>query len=185
MIALMGSHALLSFKRGASILKNAVCVFPSFPAQKNIVDIELTEKGLLERSRYPHNWDELDWKVFFAMESDPTRSFGKVGGELGVTWNTVRDHFEKIVPDCEIWTTFYPRGYTSYQQALLKFNTKYERNLWDELKKIDRSSFIYKYDNTILLLLFYEDFNDLKRFELLKKEGKIKNLSVSTPIAWL
>lgn len=76
------------------------------------------------------------------------------------------------------------KGYNYYQQALLKFKSKYEENLIKELEMIDRSSFLYKYDDTLLLLLYYEDYKDLKKFELLKKERKISNLSFSAPIAW-
>jgi len=183
-IACMGVYSLLAFRHGASILKNAICVIPTFPKEIDISDIELSEKGEIERDKYPKNWNELDWSVFHAMKKNPNRSFGKVGGELGISWVTVRTHFRKILNDCKVLVSFYPKGYNYYQKALLKFNTKYERNLWEELKRIDRSSFLYKYNDTILLILFYKDYNDLKRFEILKKEGKIKNLKVSTPIAW-
>lgn len=183
-IALIGEYSLLCFRRGASILKNAICVIPSFPAKKRIPEIELTEKGVIERAKYPNNWDDLDWKVFNSMENDPNRSFGIVGGELRVSWTTVQTHFKKILKESAIWVSFFPKGYNYYQQALLKFKSKYEENLIKELEMIDRSSFLYKYDDTLLLLLYYEDYKDLKKFELLKKERKISNLSFSAPIAW-
>ena len=181
--ALMGTYSLLCFRRGASILKNALCVIPSFPAEKEISEIELTEKGDIERAKYP-NWDDLDWQVYHSMRRDPNLSFGKVGGVLGVSWTTVQMHFEKILKDVDIWVSFYPKGYNYYQKAILKFNTKYEKDLVSELQKIDRSSFLYKYDENLLLYLFYEGYKDLRRFEILKKEGKIRDLSFSTPIAW-
>jgi hypothetical protein len=180
----MGVHSLLAFRHGASILKNAICVTPSYPGEKKISDIELAEKGEITRDEYPHNWNDLDWSVFSCMKKNPGRSYGKVGGELGVSWVTVREHLKKILNDCKVSTSFYPKGYNYYQKALLRFTTKYERNLWEELKKIDRSSFLYKYDDSILLILFYEDYNDLKIFDILKKERKIKNVELSTPIAW-
>jgi len=183
-IALMGAYSLLCFRRGASILKNAVCVIPSFPAKKKISEIELTEKGIIERAKYPSNWDDLDWQVYFAMEDNPNLSFGKVGGKLGVSWTTVQIHFKKVLKDTDIWVSFFPKGYAYYQKALLKFKTKYEENLKLELQKIDRSSFLYKYDEDLLLLLYYENHEDLRRFEVLKKEGKIRDLSFLVPIAW-
>lgn len=183
-IACMGVHSLLAFKKGASILKNAICVTPTYPGKMKISDIELTEKGEIARDEYPHNWNDLDWSVFSAMRKNPGRSYGKAGGELGVSWVTVREHLKKILNDCKVSTSFYPKGYNYYQQALLRFKTKYERNLWKELKKIDRSSFLYKYNDSLILILFYEDYTDLKIFDILKKERKIKNLEFSTPIAW-
>lgn len=183
-IALMGAYSLLCFRRGASILENAICIIPSFPAEKRISEIELTEKGDIERAKYPHNWDDLDWQVYYSMKKNPNLSFGKVGGNLGVSWTTIQIHFKKILKDIDIWVSFYPKGYGYYQQALLKFKTKYEKDLESELRGIDRSSFLYKYEENLLLYLFYEDYKDLRRFETLKKEGKIKDLSFSTPIAW-
>ncbi|MBU7012179.1 MAG: hypothetical protein HXS46_15950 [Theionarchaea archaeon] len=182
-MGLMGTFSLLAFKRGASILKYAICTIPSYPGRKSITEIELTEKGPIERDEYPRGWDELDWKVFNSMR-DPTRSFGKVGGELGVSWTTAQAHYKKILKDCKIWVTFFPEGYSSYQQAILTFETDYEENLKKELEKIDRTSFLYKYNNTNILFLLYHDYRDLRKFELLKKEKKIRNLTFSTPIAW-
>lgn len=183
-IALMGTYSLLCFRRGASILKNAICVIPSFPAGKSISEIELTEKGIIERAKYPDNWDDLDWQVYYAMKKNPNLSFGKIGGKLDVSWTTVQVHFEKILKNTDTWVSFFPKGYNYYQKALLKFKTKYEKDLKSELQKLDRSSFLYKYNESMLLLLFYEDYKDLRRFEILKKEGKIRNLSFSAPIAW-
>ena len=162
----------------------AICIIPSFPAEKRISEIELTEKGDIERAKYPNNWDDLDWQVYYSMKKNPNLSFGKVGGNLGVSWTTIQIHFKKILKDIDIWVSFYPKGYGYYQQALLKFKTKYEKDLESELRGIDRSSFLYKYEENLLLYVFYEDYKDLRRFETLKKEGKIRDLSFSTPIAW-
>jgi hypothetical protein len=181
-MALMGAFSLLAFRRGASILKYAVCISPTYPAEKKITEIELHEKGEIEENKYP-NWDDLDWKVFNRMR-DPTRSFGKVGGELRMTWMTVRKHFQKIIKDCDIWLSFYPKGEKTYPEAILTFKTKYEANLKSELEKIDRTSFMYKFNETIILYLHYDTYKDLKTFEILKKERKMRELQFSRPIAW-
>lgn len=182
LMALMGAFSLLAFRRGASILKYAVCISPTYPAEKKITEIELYEKGEIEKNKYP-NWDDLDWKVFNRMR-DPTRSFGKVGGELEMTWMTVRKHFQKIIKDCDIWLSFYPKGEKTYPEAILTFKTKYEANLKSELEKIDRTSFMYKFNETIILYLHYDTYKDLKTFEILKKERKMRELQFSRPIAW-
>lgn len=177
----MGNHSILAFKRGASILKSAVCVIPSYPAKKEITDIELTEKGELKPSLYPHGWDDYDWKVYQAMRR-PNKSFGKAGGETGLCWGTVRDHFKKILKDCSVWASFYPLGFKTYQEAVITFKTKYEQNLKNELQKIDRTSFLYKFDDTIILILHYLSYTDLKIFVKFKKARKIKNLKFSAPV---
>ena len=114
-IALMGAYSLLCFRRGASILENAICIIPSFPAEKRISEIELTEKGDIERAKYPNNWDDLDWQVYYSMKKNPNLSFGKVGGNLGVSWTSIQIHFKKILKDIDIWVSFYPKEYGYYK----------------------------------------------------------------------
>ena len=182
LLALVGYYSIFYFQKGASILKNALCIIPSYPAKKSILDIELSEKGEIERDNYPFGWDEIDWNVYHAMR-DPTRSFGKVAGELGTDWETVRKHYQKILKQCKIWISFFPLGYNFYRQAFLTFKTDYELNLIEELQKTDRTSFLYKFDSTIALMLYYTDYREVKRFEYLKKEKKIKNFRYSMPLA--
>jgi hypothetical protein len=120
---------------------------------------------------------------------DASTSFGKVGGKLGVPWQTVRDHFNKIVDDCKPWIIFLPKGYDNYQQAYLMFKTDYEVGLREELQKLDRTSIIWKFNDTILLHLFLDEtlfklHRHYQNFFNLKKEGIIHDLHVSIPIGW-
>ena len=170
LMALMGNYSILMFKKGANLLKYAKCIFPSFPAKKRIKDIELSEKGDFERDKYP-NWNDIDWRVFEKMR-DPTRSFGEVGGELNLSWTAVQTHFKKISKDCDIWLSFYPKGFKEYHKAILVFKTDYARDLVLELEKIDRSSFLFAFENRKILFFHYEDYTDLHLFENLKKEKK-------------
>ena len=183
LLALTGNYSIFYFQKGASILKNAICIIPSYPEKKSILDIKLSEKGKIERDNYPFGWDEIDWEIYHAMR-DPTRSFGKVAGELKIRWETARRHYQKISKQCKIWISFFPLGFKSYRQAFLTFETDYEMNLIEELQKIDRTSFLFKFDSTIALMLYYTDYKEIKKFEYLKKEKKIKNFKYSTPLAW-
>jgi hypothetical protein len=148
----------------------------------------LDQKGELPRDQYPHGWDDLDWDVYEHMKT-PNVSYATVSSTLGRAWYIIRDHFEKIVKDCKTWILFLPKGYDNYQQAYMMFKTDYEVNLRDELKKLDRTSIIYKFDDTILLHLFLDEaLHKLHQYYRLffeyKKEGIIHDLHVSIPIKW-
>ena len=182
-VAFCGEHAVLVFKRGACVLQYAEAVVPSFPAKKTILEIKLTEAGKLEPDPFPHNWDELDWKVYYHMKN-PLISYPKVAEALGVTWQTVRNRYKRIVKNCKTWISFFPRGYGNYSQTFLTFKTDYEVGLRKELQKLDRTTYLYKFGDTIIVNLFYELSIEHYAFSKLEKEGLIRDLSASIPIEW-
>ncbi|KYK36907.1 MAG: hypothetical protein HXS46_04460 [Theionarchaea archaeon] len=186
--ALIGDLSAFCLKKGASVLQYAETVLPSYPAQKTLDQITLEEKGDLPSDQYPHGWDQLDWDVYEVMRN-PLTSYAKAGSQLDVSWHTVKDRFEKIAKDCKTWILFLPKGYDNYQQTYLMFKTEYEANLREELQKLDRTSIIYKFNDTILLHLFLDEallklHHYYRLFFELKKEGIIHDLHVSTPIEW-
>jgi hypothetical protein len=182
-VAFCGEHAVLVLKRGASVLQYAEAVIPSYPAKKTIEQINLVKKGELKPDPFPHKWDELDWKVYYCMK-DPLVSFPKVAGSLGVTWQTVKNRYEHVLESCKTWISFFPQGYNNYSQTFLTFRTDYEVGLREELQKLDRTTFLYKFGDTILVNLFYELSIEHYVFSELEKEGLIRDLSASIPIEW-
>jgi hypothetical protein len=82
----------------------------------------------------------------------------------------------------KIWMSFFPGGYSNYSQSLLCFKTKYEIDLYNELSKLDCSSFIFKFGDCILLHLVHDSNFENYRFFELRKEGKIKDLEMSFPV---
>lgn len=112
---------------------------------------------------------------------DPSISYLKVGQKLGISFMTVKYHWLKIFPDLKIWLAFFPEGYRSYYQALLTFNTAYEIGLREELQKLDRTSYLYKFNDTIALLIFFDEVDQIHVFYRMEKEGMIDDLSVSVP----
>lgn len=183
LMALEGAYSFLLFKKGASILEYAYCITPSFPAKKTIRDIELTEKGILDPKVYPDGWDDVDHSVYEGMR-DPAIQFWRVGEKIGKSWQTVKRRFNAVITDCDIWMAFFPRGYENYSQALITFKTKYEIGLLNELKKLDRSSFLFKVGETLILHLFYENSFEHYVFSKLRKEGKISDLKISVPVCY-
>ncbi len=177
-----GAHQLLVFKRGATILTYAEAVKPSYPARKKMEEICPTKIGALPNDPYPNSWNEMDWEVYKYM-SNPLVPFSDVGKKLGVSWQTVKNHFEKILKDCKIWQSFFPRGLQNYYHTFLTFETDYEIGLREELTRVDRSSFLYKFGKEIILFAYW-DRQDFGVFFKLEKEGIIRDLRVSAPVQW-
>jgi len=182
-VSFLGSHSFMCFKKGTRTLKYAEAIMPSFPAKTSIDKMTLTEIGKLPIDPFPNRWDDLDLKVFQLM-IDPLVSFQKVGTELGVSWHTAKNRFEKILNDCKTWIAFFPRGYDNYIQTFLTFRTEYEISLRKELQKLDRTNYLYKFDNTIILNLFSDKITDHYTFRKWEKMELIRDLKVSIPVEW-
>ena len=186
-IALFGEHSFLCFRKGASILTYAEAIKPSLNSTFKIKDIELKEKGKLPADPYPHCWDELDWEVYHSMRN-PRVSFGKISGKLksqgkfDATWKTIETRYKKILNDCKVLTAFFPIGMSNYSQTFLTLKTEYEFSLRKELKKLDRTTYLYKMGDTILLNLFLDNNIEHRVFVELKKKGLIRDLHVSMPV---
>jgi hypothetical protein len=185
-VALFGEHSFLCFRKGASILTYAEAITPTLESDYRISDMELTEKGKLPIDSYPNCWDELDWKIYDLMRN-PRVSFSQISGKLkmegfDVTWKTVENRYKKIVKDCKVWVSFFPGGMQSYSQTFLTFKTDFECSLRKELQKMDRTSYLYKIENRILLNLFLENNIEHRIFVELKKKGLIRDLHVSMPV---
>lgn len=183
-IALSGDDTLLVISRGGNQLSYADAIFPSFTAGLDLCNFTFSKEGTLEKDPFPREWSPLDRDVFNAMR-DPRVSFVDVGRILGVTWATARRHYMKIIEDCKSLVAFYPRGYGGYARLLVTFKTKYETGLKESLEKLDRSSYLWKFDDTIILILFVDDYNGTcEQFNVLEERGMIHNLRISIPIRY-
>jgi len=184
-VLLLGSHSLLSFSKGESEtnLKFAQCTFPKYPSKKKISEInpEIHKPGKLPLMKPPPNWSAFDWKVY-TERNDPLRSSVEVGEILKVSYGTVLNTYKRILQDCTIWIPFFPLGYDNYVKFLVSFKTDFEVGFVEELKKINRSSYIYKIDDTILLTLFFEKQLEIDSILTLEKKGIIHGLRVSSPL---
>lgn len=64
----------------------------------------------------------------------------------------------------------------------LTFETKYEIGLLEELLKLDRSSYVYKFNKTLILILYVERYNDaVRKSKEIENNGFIRNLCASIP----
>jgi len=188
-IALSGEWSLMSIKLGASILEHIDTPIPTFPSNYSVEDLMFDQRGLLSRDPYPRFEDELDMQVYELMQSPRKTTFKEAGEELNIPWTTIQYRFKKILKQCKILSCFLPLGYNGYQYGVYTFKTKYEIGLHKTLKNLDRTSYIYKFNGTILLILFLDPgplsinkVND--RFQHLEEIGIIHDLRISIPTRW-
>ena len=184
-VLLVGSHSLLSFSKSnaETNLKYAECIMPTYPSKKKISEINpcLYEPEKLPVMEPPFHWTPFDWEVY-TKRNDPLVSSVKLGEELGTSHMTILDTYHRILEDCTIWIPFFPLGYDNYAKYFISFKTDFETGFIEELKKIDRSSYIYKINDTILLNLFFEKDLKIDSIMMLEKKGIIHELRVSYPI---
>ena len=182
-MALMGAFSLIYFQYGTGTLKYVKCVTPSYPSSFKFRDIDPTihSKGKLESMKKPTNWSDFHWKIYEAR-NDPQRSSVKIGKELNVDCSTVLDKYYEILKDCEIWIPFFPNGIANYTPYVFTLKSEYEQGILEELKKLDRSSYVYKADNTLILTLFFKRELEVDSFLKMEKKGIVHNMRVSNPI---
>lgn len=188
-IAMQGDWSLITFSYGANTLQHAATTIPVRLSNYSINDIEINEKGKLPDDPYPHGWDELDWKIFHEMRVIRKKTYIELTRELGIAYKTIHSRFVKILKQCKIMTCYFPLGYHGYQYIFLTFKTEYEIGLLNALRKLDRTSYLYKYRDMILLIAFLlpEPLalnSAIDRFKELEETGIIHDLSVSIPREW-
>jgi hypothetical protein len=182
-VLLSGAHRLFALKTGATILTYSESIIPTYPAIKRPEEIYPNEKGFLEQDKYPI-WNDLEWDVYRNM-GNPRTSFVDVGKRLGVSWQTVKNHYDVIMKDAKVSLGFFPKGLQNYYHLFLTFKTEYEVGFKVELEKLDRSSFLFKGEGMLMLFIYVERPQDLcRRFSQLEKEGIVRDVRVSIPIQW-
>ena len=190
-IALSGDWSLISFKYGASTLEHTCTVIPASlsSTQVEVEDLMFYEEGKLEPDPYPHGWDELDWSIYELLDYPREVSYLEVGKKLGVSWKTVQYRFKKMLTQCKTLSCFFPFGYSGYNKLFVTFRTKYEVGLVKALRKLDRTTYLWKSRDTIILSLFFPpepmSYNrGVERLKELEERGVIHDLHVSIPIRW-
>ena len=180
---LAGAYSLIYFEYGKPILKYANCSIPNYPGIKNINEIDITKykKERIKEMPKPKNWDDLHWGVY-KYRNDPLRPSLKVGEDLNVSYRTVLNKYNEILKDCIMWIPFFPNGYKNYIKYVLTLKTDYEVGLLRELKKLDRSSYVYKADDTLILILFFDKELEIDSFLKMEKNGIVYDLRISFPL---
>lgn len=182
--ALMGDYSAIVFRKGASMLNYAEHIGPTFQGN-GPEDIFFDAGDHLPADPYPHGWSETDWLVYDALRKPRNEYFWKVGKEINLSSQAVRDHYYSIIKDCKIHLSLFPEGYYNYSQLLLTFKTKYETGLKKELEKLDRTSYLFRCNDLIILVLFVDSKlygAPCKIFKEMEEMGIIYNLKGSIPL---
>ena len=188
-MALVGCYSLISFRRtqessdSTNTLTYAESIVPTYPSEKNTRDIDLSTsvQEKLPVMQKSLNWDDLDWGIYYKM-NNPNQPSNVAAKALGLSHMTILNRFYRIQKDCSIWMPFFPKGYNNYNQFIVQLETTYEAGLRNELQELDRSTYIYKIDDFLLLHLFLKKNKNLDFLLDLEKKGVIHSLSVSNPL---
>ena len=178
-------------KSGANTLQYHDSILPNNGpiSDKKIEKIFFEEKGTLPVDLYPHRWFEEHWKIYYCMKYPRNITFREAGKELGINWVSVRDYFLETLEQCKIMTNFFPLGTEAYSPLIVTFKTDYETGIARGLKTLNRTTYLYKADNTIILMLCIspkprEQNHLADKFQRLEEMGLISDLHISTPYDW-
>ena len=167
-----------------SILPNNGCAF-----DEEVKRIFFEEKGTLPIDLYPHRWFEEHWNTYYCMKYPRNKSFREAGKKLNIDWITTREYFLDVLRQCKIITNFFPLGTEAYSPLLVTLKTDYETGLVKGLRNLDRTSYMYKAENTLIFLIGVDPVPRAQnyltdKFERLEEMGLISDLHISTPFDW-
>jgi hypothetical protein len=190
-VSLAGNYSYLLISEGRNVVY-AELVKPSFPAKI------VLEGGITDDERkwidtwfdvpeeldpdVPPVWDDTEWDIYEAMRN-PRQSFFEIGKRLQIPWRIVKERFQRIVKDCKVFVGFFPLGYPQYDHLLITLRTEYETGIRKFLAGLDRSTWLLKVDDTLVLYLFHTHINltCLKFCEMINM-GIIEDVKVGIPI---
>lgn len=191
-ISLVGQYSYLGVSQdGPGNLQYAELVGPSVPP-KIVLEKSLQGEGefidhcfdrpqKLESDRSVE-WDSIDWRIYEAMRN-PRQNFFEVGTELSMPWKMVRERFQRIVKDCKVFMGFFPLGYLRYDHLLVTMRTEYETGIEKFLQGLDRSSWLLKVDDILVLYLFHTHINlTCLKFSEMNCMGIIDDVRVGFPV---
>ena len=191
-IQLMGFYSYVVFSRDrVSNLCYAEVTKPSFPEKVSLEhSVTEAEREFLAEVDTPEKlgkdpipcWDERDWKVYYAMKN-PRRPFFEAAQDIQVPWKMVRERFRRIIKDCKVSMGFFPLGYTGYNHMVVTFKTDYETWMRDWLCGIDRSLYLFKVDDILVVYLLTSNVNvACLKFSEMEQIGIIRNFRVAVSV---
>lgn len=192
-ISLVGAYSHLHISNSRGNLQYARCVAPSFPAKvvlESSLDENLNEEFdtcFSAHSRITPDtnplWDELDWNLYRVMRN-LRQDFLTVSRKLNISREEVKKRFGKVVKDCRIAMGFFPQGYLTYSPLLLSMKTDCETGMEKWLSALDRSSWLFKIDDVLMVYLFSTHVNlTCLKFLEMQHVGIIRNVRVSIPLS--
>lgn len=192
-LALGGEWSFLALRmtdgKSKNVLNHVSTIMPDYTAKSRIEDLYFEEEGKLEDDPLPQGWDELDWQVYRQLGAPREVTIRDVADRLNFSWKYIKERFDKIMCQCKCLCYYLPLGYSGYHYIFLTFKTKYETGLKKSLARLDRSSYLQRFNETIMLTLFLEPEPHsysvaIDKFKELKEVGLIYELRISIPHNW-
>ena len=146
-------------------------------AARSMINAEFKPGRLSRKTQGVYEMAELDEKIFEIMKKDVRIPFSHVGKETGVFSMTVKDHFnKKILSLCNVAHYFFPCGYNNYMKSYFRIHTKYEKSLVTALEFLPCTSYVYPFDNGLLISIFHENIKVLMQiFKKLESMGVVEH----------
>lgn len=192
-----GYWPILWCKNGANTLQHHDSILPfrnnSHISDREVDKIFFDEKGILPVDKYPHAWFEEHWNTYYYMKFPRDITFRdaakKMKQNVEITWVTVREYFLDMLNQCKVMTNFFPLGTEAYSPLLVTFKTEYETGIVKGLRTLNRTTYLYKSENTLILFFCIsprprEQNYITGKFHELEEIGVIRDLHVSTPFNW-
>jgi hypothetical protein len=191
--ALHGDWSFIHFRYGASMLEFADSILPhSYPSSgRHIGDFKIEEeKGELQKDFYPHGWSDNHWNLYRVLRMPRLLTFREAGKKVGLSWDSVKKYYYEILKQCKVLSCFFPLGKDGYSHQVITFKTEYEVSILRALENVNRTTYIYRTKEIIILILFLIprplDFNiSTNMFKELEEKGYIQDLHVCIPRQWL
>ena len=186
-----GHWPIFLCKQGANTLQFHDSILPNNGhfLSNSIENIFFEEKGILPNDVYPHKWFEKHWDVYHCLKYPRDKTFREAGKELGIDWVSTRKYFLEVLEQSKVMMNFFPLGIESYSPLLVTLKTEYEIGFLKGLKALNRTTYIYKVNNILILYIFvspipkeHNFFTD--KFQRLEEMGLIHDLHISTPSKW-
>ena len=154
---------------------------------RKITELSLNE-GRIERIMEEWlPWEDIDFRIYDIMKNNIQMQFSDVARKIEFSSNTVKKHFyETVMPYCNISHYFFPKGYDYYQKAMLSVETSYETGLVEALSRLPCTTYVFPFENEIILILFHEGIQDVMSvFRKLEEKGYIKKHLLLVPLHWV
>ncbi len=131
-------------------------------------------------------WDDLDWALFNLLKHDVRIKYLDIIRCLNLSKSTFYPHLHKVLENCTVWTRYYPRSYSQYNEYFVLFKTNHEEQLVERLKEIPVHCPIFKVKSWIYACIVVEKeliqrtFLDLLRS--MQSSGFIEEYRYSVPL---
>jgi len=155
--------------------------FHDFLNKKDFIESEIKTPV-----REEFTWDTLDRDLFWLLKHDFRTKYIDIIRCFGLSKTIFYEHLRNVMERCTVWTPYYPRGYSNYNEFFILFKTEHESQLIEQLKKTPVHCPILKILDTVVSHFLVE--KDLRQVELLKlltsmqSQGFIKEYILSIPI---